>query len=352
MDHSTTTVGLPRPAATTEAKVPYDSGFGDFCFDSRSYVFILRKGVFEQDLAEQKSRVTSNFKPGTFDFFKLPPEVRLRIYQLVLEPIYQYCEKSKRRYIEIKLQAFRQLGLSRITRHPGRRSDYELRLVRDGNIKLDFDTWEVVQQIRNLSNTNCKLRKEFGSELWKYVHLKCTTWQQIAALESFLWDRPAASARIKNLSLRLHLDFERFEHNREWIAACLAGISFPLKRHFLAQDIGETAQFARTMNTASKVLRLESLSLTMDIYPYQLKSLALCRKGDWLETIRSLNVSKSFDLNFKEIDDEYGTYIIPDDGNWQQLEEKWSPVIRNLITPVSVRLSLTETEEYMKSRML
>jgi hypothetical protein len=167
--------------------------------------------------------------------------------------------------------------------------------------------------------------------------------EQIAALPSFLQDRPAAHAGIKILSLQVRL--------YTWHHAL---VSQPQVRIVTKKSAG-TVSFGSVMDNASKLLRLESLSLTFEIEAESFEHLGWYEQN-WFGTIRSLKVSKSFDLKFTEMEE----FSFPFPGNirnWDQLERKWSPVIRSLIMPDTLwgdpeSRPLNEVEQYMRSRLL
>ncbi|CZR50181.1 uncharacterized protein PAC_00053 [Phialocephala subalpina] len=94
------------------SRIPYDNGYGDFCFGR--WASRERKSSWDGTIQDQKfwedgSNGTivpelGGFKrTGSFPFFKLPLHIRNLIYRLLLGPVYQYSWSGKSSYICLRV---------------------------------------------------------------------------------------------------------------------------------------------------------------------------------------------------------------------------------------------------------
>jgi hypothetical protein len=188
--------------------------------------------------------------------------VRLKIYGFILDPFYQYCEKTQSRCIEVLFQAsspssnirkeyvyggdfskyiaaeLQPIGgylfqpqwllehekvqrareifekekmhyLRQKAPHPRRLSNYRLQafplLVQSEDAQKIKD-WTMIRLLQQLLNLNCQLRREISSVFWENVNLNCQEFEDLTELKYFL-ERPATYCAIKTLSVKFSWDF-------------------------------------------------------------------------------------------------------------------------------------------------
>jgi hypothetical protein len=167
----------------------------------------------------------TSFRSGPFPFFKLPLEVRERIYKLLLGPFYEYYESIKKSYTTVALERDKRFilelwdnemtfeeslkrfhlsgrGLSQremapeeyrikeakyykrktswrhgVTPHPSRTGEYEPRVYprREQAAGGDYDEnkdWLFIEWIRQTSNVSLQFRKDLGDVFWTRTSIR------------------------------------------------------------------------------------------------------------------------------------------------------------------------------------
>jgi hypothetical protein len=231
----------------------------------------------------------TSFRSSPFPFFKLPLEVRERIYKLLLGPFYEYHESIKKSFIAVYLgpdsksgfdlddeeETFedelkfgsvnKRLGLGEITfeeyqieeaeyykskdasrhrpaSHPGRDRDYELSAypIRQTarSVYEDNQYWLSLEWIRQASNISLQFRKELVDVFWRRTLISTEVVAgAIWILPDFLEERPGIHLGIKYLNLSLEVSEEPPYYLSENFENWCDYISYTLKLEKLQLDI-------------------------------------------------------------------------------------------------------------------
>ncbi|KAF8866959.1 hypothetical protein BDZ45DRAFT_719956 [Acephala macrosclerotiorum] len=102
---------LPKTNLEPHTRVPYNNGYGDFCFGrwasrpTGSKSTSLPNDVqywMKGSAGNVVSELNGFERSGPFPFFKLPNLIRNKIYRLLLGPLYSYSKSSKTSYIRLR----------------------------------------------------------------------------------------------------------------------------------------------------------------------------------------------------------------------------------------------------------
>jgi hypothetical protein len=323
----------------------------------------------------------TSFRSGPFRFFKLPLEVRDRIYKLLLGPCYEYHESIEKSYITVKLQRGKRIILERwddeltfeeslkyphlcggdisqremtpeeyrikeaeyykeetswrhrVTPHPSRTGDYELSVYprREQAARHDYDDnkdWLFIEWIRQASNVSLQFRKELGDVFWTRTSIRSanlcdesTIWR----LPEFLNERPAIHSGVKYLDL--------------WIDCYDYAISLCSER------------FDSWCEYISITLKLEKLVFFITVEKENVKPLSLGQgMFTCLVSSRKLHVTRSFEVCVSILEDPESDPEGTESKELYELARKYQPQVQELMMPDTLRRSPAEMELYLQSR--
>ncbi|EPE26140.1 hypothetical protein GLAREA_02052 [Glarea lozoyensis ATCC 20868] len=367
MDGSLVAVSPLRPAT-------YTNGFGDFIF-GREEKQLLRMFHFQtKKLSVNNHMVIPVFqtsvleRTGAFGFFKLPLEIRRRIYTLLLGPLWSYNVDNDKWNIRIEYCPGRPGNYKQDWENgnhpplcpppPNRSFPYNLKCDTgacyaggdenmftasrkpsdESNTSSCHEVY--LYWLRQMSNVNCLFRKELAQVFWGRTSIRLLDFRSTRRIffymEKLLLERPAICSGIKKLILHLS-DNEESE---------MPGKAIDLDK------------FSHQFGSLSSLVHLEDLDLSISIHEIRVKALCTVEgKYKNLRVIRDLKVSNHFRLTMRiqAIFD-----AVRPDGYWgynnresrrRELENAYQPILRKRILPNSLRVTpLTEEQKYLKAR--
>jgi hypothetical protein len=323
----------------------------------------------------------TSFRSGPFPFFKLPLEVRERIYKLLLGPFYEYHESVKKSYITVALQRGKRGILEEwdnemtfeeslkyphlcggdipqremtpevyrikeaeyykrkvswrhgVTPHPSRTGDYEQTVypLRDQAAMRYYEDnkdWLVIEWIRQTSNVSLQFRKELGDVFWTRTSINSATLcdeSTIWLLPGFLNERPAIHSGVKYLDLEIYCCDDTLSLYAEEFESWFEYISITLKLEKLAFFIIVDKENAK------------DLSLGQGMFACLVSS-------------RKLHVTRSFQVSVCILGDSGSDSEDAESKERYKLEKKCQLQVQELMMPDTLRGSPAEMELYLQSR--
>ncbi|KAH7400060.1 hypothetical protein BKA64DRAFT_671056 [Cadophora sp. MPI-SDFR-AT-0126] len=217
--------------------------------------------------------------------------------------------------------------------HPNRETAYELFC----DICKDWSTWGpgwkfqddlYKDWIRTVSNVSPRFRHELGLVFWTRVHIVDNS-----SVENFIWTLPAFLRERPAIHLGIKYAFFRID--------LINPVSDQLRK------------FEDWCHYVSTCLKLERFDLRLDVKESDLERI---HKGEdefaYLASCRSIPVSHTFEI-ILTIWDTRGRWDwneVSGPGDLDMLEEKYRPLIREMMLPDSLRKPPTEESLYLESR--
>ncbi|CZR50182.1 uncharacterized protein PAC_00054 [Phialocephala subalpina] len=395
-----------------ESTLSYNTGHGDFCFGrllDRHRMFEAGVRAFTYNMhVENYPSITSGMtvaglddfhmqasnhgkrlnadcylssRKGPFPFFKLPKEIRDKIYELINDaildtstpagysvsvrlmderaehyPIKDYAgtweEQTGRQEVlweshslvqRAILSRTRDLGSTRVGEfryykakralgklqvpHPERSGGYIVYFKEmKPSTQADKKDWAHLEWFRQVSHVSRLFRKELADSLWQRSIIRCSEPQDWKQLVSFLNDRPAIHSGIKFLSVRV--DVERLD----------------------------TARFGTLCDYLSEHLQLELLEIKLGLKEKTAKKLLSGEENTHvLMKIKSIQVSKGFYVALlivparKRIDGASSPEV---KRVFDELVEEYTPRLHEALLPNTLESKppSNEKEEYLNSR--
>ncbi|KAE9381873.1 hypothetical protein N431DRAFT_458428 [Stipitochalara longipes BDJ] len=363
----------------------YNTGHGDFCFGR-----LLDKQKYDRDRQLGPGLRENNVlfiekdgfqRAGPFPFSKLPIEIRYRTFGLLCGPCYgsedglieiiltpyptvdatkpgwwnqtfdQYQARTdnifrgytrEREDDELKFAKRQREFITEGTPHPYRARFYGMSIrpvmAADFHKFGDAKDWSIIELIRNVSNVSTHFRKDFGDVFWERT--KITFDEMYFDPENnihswFFEDRPSICSGVRSLDIDVQFDWFNIDSDLE------------------------RQQFLQFTQTISRLPHLENLRLLLCMPDTELCKLkAGIPMRTCLETFRKLPAIKKFNL-WVYIHVSYFSKSVESEKvesekveSEKQLEEKWTPITREIMLPNTLQAAKTmsETERYLRSR--
>ncbi|KAE9381871.1 hypothetical protein N431DRAFT_440683 [Stipitochalara longipes BDJ] len=397
-------------SADAMARLSYDTGYGDFCFGrlvDRFHCSPLTGTQHDDSYWREGSNAIPvpeldfSEKSSPFPFFKLPRDIRDKIYLLLLRPLYTFNRKTKSRYIAMILSdgshAYDDLGTywGNFDEYLESQKAYDTLFARSD----DFDGSDTEDEAMNdtqseklLSAEEYKVQKQqFYKEKERNIHylkahpnrgspykLIIIAFRNITKLwennHDYLlieWIRQASNVSTRfraelgqliwsnveirtndNLGDMWHLP--QFLDERPAASKAIRSVNIGLKMVYSDSSNWESEKFRTWCTEISQALEVEKLRFSITIDEENIHSLSrLHGQYSGLASSRSLRVTKKFEvklcirlsLSSMNMDDDAA-----DDEYRENLEREHEPLITELMLPDTLRRLPTEVEEYLDSR--
>lgn len=291
-------------------------------------------------------------------FFKFPIEIRRRIYQLLLGPLYKYDKAKKAFFIEIQTTIDSNSLTSRLTdattssrsdrhtwnhvrtrqalRHPTRKPGYSFQIGHPPasdqphrpRVETELEYLVLYDWLRQVSYLSTAFRFELQREFWSHVRLVSRSDNPLGQIVALLEDRPRAAPGIKSVSTLIDRDWRRMELD-------------PVE----GQHISHLAEH----------LALDHLEFRMCMWRWDIGSLATddCRYLSLVAPMKKFPVSGAFvvDVSLLSGSLDPGDLSREDPGSLGELGNQAAALVRELWLPDSLReKTRTEMYTYLASR--
>ncbi|CAG8953754.1 hypothetical protein HYFRA_00006644 [Hymenoscyphus fraxineus] len=338
----------------------YGLGYGDFCFWGPR---VLRAWGYRAFMIQPTSsrildsnvvglpELDSFKRSGYFDFERLPIDIRRHFFRLLLLPCLWYDTETRKFEFPVDLCGHNDIL---IQVPPSRHGNYVMKpllpeiLYRPGVRRKHID-YPFLEWIRQVSNVSKSFRKELADVLWERSTIGFVWLLGTANLETtmrgFMEDRPAACGGIKHLC---------FSVRTVRSAVDIGGFG-------RVDRLGDS--YMRFCSLASK-LRLETLNMNFTLHELEIENEIedlLAERGDYatIGATRQIVVMDNFNLgirfqpneNMKGLDGKRAQEIKD-----LKLKEKYQPMIRALMMPISLAKKIQDSEtsevgQYLRTRL-
>ncbi|EPE26141.1 hypothetical protein GLAREA_02053 [Glarea lozoyensis ATCC 20868] len=339
--------------AVVQRPAVYNNGYGDFIFNTR----MRRSQTQAQVLPIRHSKELGNKvvpsldnvkslntkRTDAFEFFKLPLEIRKRIYEMLLGPLWVRNDSQDK--WRIPLNVIRKQGSAEnrfpFSPHPEFNTSYCWDCITSDTWIDPFKTSDTppgeayFNWLRRISHTSCSFRQEFAEVFWCRTSLTLESYgHNFLHLENVLRDRPSISRGIKYLYIAMEYMLEDIEGKVD------------------------TDGFIQQLRRLSLFLSLEKLMIVLGAPESALDELALGEgKYKVLNGIREFNVSKEFTI-WLYIDPTISDSMTKSEKEFRDSDNYLSPltikyerILENRFSPVSLHpAELSEEEKYLKER--